>query len=182
MDEPDEVRPLYSIVQDLLKYEEVLRNLKEFSNDQLAKFIKGVNADPKAAREDYDKVLEALNKVLRPYDYLYNKSYIAEIPRILKRIGILLDERKEITDKFFRVINNNRISNLQTRVIEPLLADNVSFDRNTKLDPIFGYRVGQILTQHVPKTPKGGKNNQNYKKSRKSGKSRKGRKSRKNKK
>ena len=119
---------------------------------------------------------------MKPYDYGYNKAYVDEIPRVLKRIGILLAQRKEVTDQILRELNNKRISNLQTRTIERLQADDISYDPNTKIDPNFARKMGQLLTQYVPKTPLGGKNKQNYRKSRKGKTGKKDKKSRKSRK
>jgi hypothetical protein len=88
---------------------------------------------------------------LQPYDYLYNKSYIAEIPRILKRIGILLAERKEMTDQILRAINNKRISNLQTRTLERLQADDITYEPN--IDPEMAKWMLEFLHLFSFKTP-----------------------------
>jgi hypothetical protein len=176
MDNPDGVKSLHSIFTELRDYEQFLRNLNEVTNVESAKIIKWINDNPKSTREEYDKFLQVFNKNLQPYTYGFNKSYIDEIPRVLRRIGILLAERKEMTDQILREVNNKRISTLQTRTIERLQSNDISYDPNTKIDPNFGRTMGQILTQYTKKTPLGGKSKQNYRKSRKGRKSKKSRK------
>ena len=161
------MKSLYSILKELQAYEQILRNFKEITNVESAKIIKWVKDNPKGTREAYDKILQDINKHLKPYDYKYNKTYIAEIQRLLGKIDILLAERNEMTEQILREVNKNRMSNLQTLSYERLQSNDVSFDRDTHKDPV----TSELLKQYIPVTKKGGKSKKNrknkHKKSRK---------------
>ncbi len=175
MDNPNEVKSLYSIFKELQAYEQFLRNFKEVTNVESAKIIKWVKDNPKGTREEYDTILKNFNKHLKPYDYRYNKTYIGEIQRLLRKIDILLAERNTTTEQILRAVNNSRISNLQTLTYEKLQSNDVSLDPNIGKD-----RAMTELLKQYPKEPLGGKSKKNHKnKHRKSRKGRKGRKSRK---